>query len=75
MSKHREDLILKGNDVKLLVKTVDIDLKFDKHVLEIYKALQDNSRNSLRELFVRRKSTINLLSMLELVIPLVNSVL
>ena len=75
MSKHREDLILKGNDVKLLAKTVDIDLKFDKHVLEIYKALQDNSRNSLRELFVRRKSTINLLSMLELVIPLVNSVL
>ena len=75
MSKHREDLILKGNDVKLLVKTVDIDLKFDKHVLEIYKALQDNSRNSLRELFARRKSTINLLSMLELVIPLVNSVL
>ena len=75
MSKHREDLILKGNDVKLLVKTADIDLKFDKHVLEIYKALQDNSRNSLRELFARRKSTINLLSMLELVIPLVNSVL
>ena len=75
MSKHREDLILKGNDVKLLVKTVDIDLKFDKHVSEIYKALQDNSRNSLRELFARRKSTINLLSMLELVIPLVNSVL
>ena len=75
MSKHREDFILKGNDVKLLVKTVDIDLKFDKHVLEIYKALQDNSRNSLRELFARRKSTINLLSMLELVIPLVNSVL
>ena len=46
MSKHREGFILKGNDVKLLVKTVDIDLKFDKHVLEIYKALQDNSRNS-----------------------------
>ena len=44
-------------------------------LIEIYKAVHDISGNSLKELFVRRESTVSLLSMPELVIPSVNSVL
>ena len=39
---------------------------------EIYKALHDNSGKSLKELFVKRESTISLQSKPELVIPSVN---
>ena len=35
MCNYREDLILEGNDVKLLGITIDIDLKLDKHVLKL----------------------------------------
>ena len=42
---------------------------------EIYKALHDISGNSLKELFVKRESTISLRSMPEIVIPSVNSLL
>ena len=42
---------------------------------EIYKALHDISGNSLKELFVKRESTISLRSKPELVIPSVNSIL
>ena len=41
----------------------------------MYKALQDISGNSLKELFVKRESTISLRSKPELVSPSVNSVL
>ena len=44
-------------------------------LIEIYKALHDISGNSLKELFVKRESTISLWSKTELVIPSVNSVL
>ena len=44
-------------------------------LMEIYKALHDISGNSLKELFVKRESTISLRSKPELVIPSVNSVL
>ena len=44
-------------------------------LIEIYKALHDNSGNSLKELFVKRERTIKLWSKHELVIPLKNSVL
>ena len=43
-------------------------------LIEIYKALNDISGNSLKELFVRRKSTISVWSKPELVIPSVNSI-
>ena len=43
-------------------------------LIEIYKALHDNSENSLKELFVKRESTINSRSKPELVIPSVNSI-
>ena len=42
---------------------------------ENYKALHDISGNSLKELLVKRESTISLRSKTELVIPSVNSVL
>ena len=44
-------------------------------LIEIYKALHDISGNSLKELFVKRESTISLRSKPEPVIPSVNSVL
>ena len=44
-------------------------------LIEIYKALHGNSGNSLKKLFVRRESTINMRSKLELVMPSVNSAL
>ena len=42
---------------------------------EVYKALHDISGNSLKELFLKRESTISFRSKPELVIPSVNSVL
>ena len=42
---------------------------------DIYKALNDTSGNSLKELFVKRESPISLRSKPELVIPSVNSIL
>ena len=42
---------------------------------DIYKALNDTSGNSLKELFVKRESPISLRSKSELVIPSVNSIL
>ena len=44
-------------------------------LIEIYKTLHDISGNSLKELFVKRESTISLWSKPELVIPSVNSIL
>ena len=44
-------------------------------LIEIYKALHDTSGNSLKELFVKRESTISLLSKPEFVIYSVNSIL
>ena len=44
-------------------------------LIEIYKALNDISEKSFKELFVKRESTITLRSKRELVIPSVNSVL
>ena len=44
-------------------------------LIEIYQALHDISANSLKELFVKRESTITLGSKTELVIPSVNTVL
>ena len=50
------------------------DQNIQKLLIEIYKALHDDSRNSLKELFVRREGTINLRPKPELVIPAVNYV-
>ena len=44
-------------------------------LIEIYKALPDISGNGLKELFVKRESTMSLRSKPELVIPSVNSFL
>ena len=44
-------------------------------LIEIYKALHDISGNSLKELFVKRESTISFRSKPELLIPSVNSAL
>ena len=44
-------------------------------LIEIYKALHEISGNSLKELFVKRESTISLRSKPELVVSSVNSVL
>ena len=44
-------------------------------LIEIYKTLHDISENSLKELLVKRESTISLRSKPELVIPSVNSIL
>ena len=51
------------------------DQNIQRLLTEIYKTLHDNSGNSLKELFVRRQSTINLRSKPELLSPSVNSVL
>ena len=51
------------------------DQNIQRLLIEIYKALHDISGNSLKELFVKRESTISLWSKTELVIPSVNSVL
>ena len=44
-------------------------------MLEIYKAVHGNSGNSLKELYVRRKSTLKLRSKSEFMTTSVNSVL
>ena len=46
-----------------------------RFLTEIYKAFHDISGNSLKELYVKKESTISLRSKPELVIPSVNSVL
>ena len=46
-----------------------------RHLIEIYKALHNNSETILKELFIRRKSTINLRSKSDLVMPSTNSIL
>ena len=55
------------------MKDHDISTFDQKLLIRIYKALQDNSGNSLKELFVRRESTINMCSKPELVVTSVNS--
>ena len=50
-------------------------IKISRLSFEIYKALHDIFGNSLKELFVKRESTISLWSKPELMIPSVNSVL
>ena len=44
-------------------------------LIEIYKALHDVSRSNLKELFVKKESTINLRSKTKLMIPSMNSAL
>ena len=48
--------------------------KMQRLLIEIYKALHDTSGNSLKELLVKRESTISLRSKPELLIPSVNSI-
>ena len=74
-------IVYDGN-VSTFVQLPTIDKSFCIHhqniqrlLIEIYKALHDISRNSLKELFVKRESTISLRSKPELVIPSINSVL
>ena len=69
------------DDVSTFDQFLDTDKFFCTHhqyiqtlLSKIYKTLHDNSGNSLKELFVRRESTINLRYKPELMIPLVNSV-
>ena len=57
------------------MKDHDISTFDQKLLIRIYKALHDNSGNSLKELFVRRESTINMCSKPELVVTSVNSAL
>ena len=47
----------------------------ERLLIEIQNSLYDNSEKSLKELIVRRESTLNLSSKLEIMIPLVYSVL
>ena len=63
--------------IKLIdyMKDHDISTFDQKLLIRIYKALHDNSGNSLKELFVRRESTINMCSKPELVVTSVNSAL
>ena len=49
--------------------------KMQRLLIEIYKALHDTSGNSLKELLVKRESTISLRSKPELLIPFLNSIL
>ena len=70
------------DDVSTFDKLLAMDKSFCIHhqninrlLIEIYKALHDISENSLKELFVKRESTINLWSNPELVISSVNSIL
>ena len=70
------------DDVSTFAQLLDMDKSLCLHhqniqrlLFEIYKALHDNSENSLNELFVRRESTINLQCKRELLISLENFVL
>ena len=74
--------IIYDDDVSTFDQLLDMEKFFCIHhqniqrlLNEIYRSLHDNSGNSLKELFERRESTINLRSKPELVIPSVNSVL
>ena len=69
-------------DISTFGQLLDKDKSFCIHqqdierlLIEIHNSFHDNSENSLKELIVRRKSTLNLQSKLEIMIPLVNSVL
>ena len=64
--------------VQLLAKVKSFCIQhqnIQRLLIEIYKTLHDISGNSLKELFVKRESTINSRYKLELVTPSVNSVL
>ena len=70
------------DDVSTLDQLLAIDKSFcishqniQRLLIKIYKAVHDICGNSLKELFVRRESSITLRYKSELVIPLVNSVL
>ena len=74
--------IVNYDDVSTFEQLLAMDESFCIHhrniqglVIEIYEALHDISGNSLKELFVKRESTISLRSKPELVIPSVNSIL
>ena len=74
--------IVYDNDVSTFHQLLAMDKSFCIHhqniqrlLIEIYKALHDISGNRLKELFVKRESTISLRSKPELVIPCVNSIL
>ena len=74
--------IVYDDDVSTFGQLVAMDKSFcihhqniQRNLIKIYKALHDISGNSLKELFVRRESTISLRSKPELEIPSVNSVL
>ena len=74
--------IVYHDDVSTFDQTLAMDKSFCIHhqniqriLTEIYKAFHDISGNSLKELFVKRESTISLRSKTELVILSVNSVL
>ena len=70
-----------NDDISTFDQLIAMDKSFCIHhqnikrlLTEIYKALHNISGNSLKELFVRRESTISLLSKPKLVIPSVNFV-
>ena len=73
--------IVYDDDVLTFHQLIGMDKSFCIHhqnmrlLIEIYKALRDTYGNSLKELFVKRESTISLRSKPELVIPSVNSIL
>ena len=74
--------VVYDDDVTAFHELLAIDKSFCIHhqniqrlLIEICNALYDTSGNSLKELFVKRESTINLRSKPELVIPSVNSIL
>ena len=69
-------------DISTFGQLLDKDKSFCIHqqdierlLIEIHNSFHDNSENSLKSLIVRRESTLNLQSKLEIMIPLVNSVL
>ena len=74
--------IVYDDDVSTFAQLLDMDKSLCLHhqniqrlLFEIYKALHDNSENSLNELFVRRESIINLQCKRELLISSENFVL
>ena len=74
--------IVYDDDVSTFDQLLTMDKSFCIHhqniqrpLIEIYKALHNISGNSLKDLFVKRESTISLRTKPELVIPSVSSVL
>ena len=74
--------VVYDDDVTAFHELLAIDKSFCTHhqniqrlLIEICNALYDTSGNSLKELFVKRESTMRLRSKAELVIPFVNSIL